>query len=204
MTSRYTWVLDPGHGGLGPGGEYLTAGKRSPAVPPGIYEGAFNREIAEHVAKQCPTGTVISSTAPGPVNVGLAERAEYVRGLQAERGNCIMISIHANALGNGREWNAARGMTVFHHPSNAAGQRLAKRILLSFAAYTELDVRRGVRTARFAILSKTKMIPGVLVECGFMTNLEEAKYLASDAGKSAISSAISTVILNYERGFVDA
>ena len=26
--SRYTWILDPGHGGLSPDGVYMTAGKR--------------------------------------------------------------------------------------------------------------------------------------------------------------------------------
>ena len=203
MTGRYTWILDPGHGGIGPGGEYLTAGKQSPQVPPGIYEGQFNRRIAERVIAQCPCA-VMSTTTKDPANMGLAERAEYVRGLQAIRKNCMLISIHANALGNGKNWNEAHGATVFHHPSNAAGQKLARRILYSIGDRTELDIGRGIRTARFAILSRTRSIPGVLVECGFMTQKNEAIYLASDEGQAAIAFAIAEVIQNYEQGFLDA
>lgn len=199
MTSRYTWILDPGHGGVDQNGVYLTAGKRSPRVPPGIYEGQFNREIAQRVIECCP-GTTIAVTTPGPENLGLWERSAFARKLQAQSGNCILISIHANAAGDGATWNSARGATVFHHPDNAAGQRLATRILSSFGKFTALDVKRGIRQARFSVLAGTRAIPGVLVESGFMTHLEEAKYLASDAGKAAIALALATVIKDYEAG----
>ena len=39
--SQYTWLLDPGHGGI-IDGVYQTAGKRSPKFPDGsvLYEGS--------------------------------------------------------------------------------------------------------------------------------------------------------------------
>jgi N-acetylmuramoyl-L-alanine amidase len=201
--SRYTWILDPGHGGVDANGVYLTAGKRSPAVPPGIYEGQFNREVAQLVIDRCP-GVSIAVTAPGPENLGLWDRSAFVRKLQAASGNCILISIHVNAAGDGSTWTSARGATVFHHPANAAGGRLAARVLRSIGTHTALDVKRGVRQARFSVLAGTLAIPGVLVESGFMTNLEEACYLASDAGKAAIALALATVIKDYESGAAPA
>jgi N-acetylmuramoyl-L-alanine amidase len=197
--SRYTWILDPGHGGISPEGVYLTAGKRSPHVPPGIYEGQFNREIAQLVINRCPD-TAIAITTSGPENIGLWDRAAFARRLQAQRGNCIFISIHANAAGDGATWNPAKGATVFHHPDSVAGQPLAARILRSLGDHTALDIKRGVRQARFSVLANTRGIPSVLVESGFMTNLDEARYLASDAGKAAIALALATVIRDYEAG----
>jgi len=48
--SRYTWLLDPGHGGF-IDGVYQTAGKRSPMFPDGsqVFEGEFNRDIVRRI-----------------------------------------------------------------------------------------------------------------------------------------------------------
>jgi len=48
--SRYTWLLDPGHGGI-IDGVYQTAGKRSPRFPDGsiLYEGEFNRDVVKRI-----------------------------------------------------------------------------------------------------------------------------------------------------------
>lgn len=196
--SKYTWILDPGHGGLGPGGEYLTPGKRSPEVPPGIFEGAFNREICKRVVKLVP-GVTTTITNPGPVDAGLGRRAKYVNALQAVRGNCVLLSIHANAMGRTR-WHRAHGATVFFHPRNPKGKALAKWALDEIGHHTEVDITRGVKSARFTILSKTRAIPGALVECGFMTHPAEAQYLASADGQFEIAFAISQLIANCEKG----
>ena len=52
--SRYTWLLDPGHGGF-IDGIYQTAGKRSPQFPDGsrLYEGEFNRDVTSRILDLC-------------------------------------------------------------------------------------------------------------------------------------------------------
>ena len=52
--SRYTWLLDPGHGGF-IDGVYQTAGKRSPEFPDGsrLYEGEFNRDVVSRIMDLC-------------------------------------------------------------------------------------------------------------------------------------------------------
>ena len=51
--SKYTWLLDAGHGGM-IDGEYQTAGKRSPEFEFGQYfEGVGNREIVKKMMAQC-------------------------------------------------------------------------------------------------------------------------------------------------------
>ena len=77
--SKYTWILSPGHEGLSPGGLYLRKGKQSPEVPPGIYEGVFNRQISQavwyfgaHIG-----GLEILDIAQGPINIPLKNRIEY-------------------------------------------------------------------------------------------------------------------------------
>src|SRR5699024_1160554 len=57
---------------------------------------------------------------------------------------------------------------------------------------------RGVKQARFVVLYHASM-PAVLVETGFISNRNEAKYLASDYGQSIIASAIFRAIRSYKQ-----
>lgn len=55
---------------------------------------------------------------------------------------------------------------------------------------------RGVRQAGFLVLSATSM-PSILVELGYISNNEEAKYLASTAGQRKLSDCISNAFYKY-------
>jgi N-acetylmuramoyl-L-alanine amidase len=55
---------------------------------------------------------------------------------------------------------------------------------------------RGVRQAGFLVLHATSM-PSILVELGYISNNEEAKYLASDAGQKKMSNCISNAFDKY-------
>ena len=55
---------------------------------------------------------------------------------------------------------------------------------------------RGVRQAGFLVLNATSM-PSILVELGYISNAEEAKYLASDAAQKRLSNCISKAFDSY-------
>ena len=62
---------------------------------------------------------------------------------------------------------------------------------------------RGVKQAPFYVLWSASM-PSILVELGFLTNRDEARFLASDDGQTYLASAIFRAIRDfkeqYERG----
>ena len=55
---------------------------------------------------------------------------------------------------------------------------------------------RGVRQAGFLVLNATSM-PSILVELGYISNIEEAKYLGSEAGQKRMSKCISQAFDKY-------
>ena len=57
--SRYTWLLDPGHGGM-IDGVYQTKGKRSPSFDDGVvlYEGEFNRAVTKQILEYCDKSNI--------------------------------------------------------------------------------------------------------------------------------------------------
>ena len=195
------WILDPGHGGIA-FGQYMTKGKRSPEVPPGIYEGEFNREVCQWISAMYLSVTPAHRerdpifTVVGALNVPLAYRVSFVNELQRRVKDCALISVHANAA-PGKGWSDPRGFTVFTDRTNDQDSyNLAHLIEKELTALGYTD-SRGVRQANHAMTFKTTC-PAVLVECGFMTNKEEAKHLATPNAQHAIGGAIARAMIKYE------
>lgn len=60
---------------------------------------------------------------------------------------------------------------------------------------------RGVRQAGFLVLNATSM-PSILVELGYISNVEEAKYLSSSTAQKRLSSCISKAFDRYYADFL--
>lgn len=59
---------------------------------------------------------------------------------------------------------------------------------------------RGVKQAGFYVLVGASM-PGVLIESGFLSDAEDAKYLKSDKGQTAIAESIFNAIKKYKEDY---
>jgi len=190
------WLFDNGHGGM-VGARYLTKGKRSPEVVPGlgVYEGEFNRDIVKRVCGELNRlGIPHVDLVPGPANMKLRNRIQRANGWDGFK--CRLISIHANADGRDGKWTDANGLVVFHYPGSVKGKALALSAHNSIVRHTGIKTR-GLKTARFAMLRKTKM-PSILVEHGFMTHKGDARRLASDKFRTQIADAYVSMILETE------
>lgn len=68
--------------------------------------------------------------------------------------------------------------------------------------FTGKDKRfsRGVKQENFHVLRMNAM-PSILIEMGFVSNEEEARYIASERGKEEISQSIYNAIQSYKRAY---
>ena len=180
-------LIDNGHGSN-------TAGKRS---PDGLFrEYAFTREIAAEVSYRLRRlGYDCELLVPELYDVSLIERVHRVNVKCQTYGasNVLLVSIHCNAAGNGKEWLNGRGWEAWTSPGQTEGDKLAECLYQSalnvFAPGTPIRSDWGDgdfdKENHFTILSKT-LCPAVLTENFFMDNKADVAYMLSDEGKEAI------------------
>ncbi len=190
-------LLDNGHG-------QDTPGKRS---PDGFFrEYAYTRFLAKQIQEHLiALGLDARLLVPELDDISLPERCRRVNAICKEFGNdlVILISLHVNAAGNGREWLNARGWSCYTTRGNTKADSLAS--CLYGAANEHLPGQR-LRTdytdgdpdieSNFYILRHTSC-PAVLSENLFMDNREDVAFLESEEGAKAIVGLHVDGILQY-------
>ena len=199
IKSNVLFIVDAGHGGLHPEtGEYVTPGKRM--VKDGIefYEGVNNRDNVERIIKELNySGLEAVELCPTWRDVSLSDRCKQANAIGKKR-ETVLISIHSNAAGNGKEWHSATGIDTFIY-TNASNKskklaKITQERLISYLGHWTKD--RGVKERNFAILRETNM-PAILVEGGFHTNENEVKLILSEEWKEEFTKAIVSACVQY-------
>lgn len=203
--ANITVLLDPGHGGI-VNGKYVTPGKRSPVWMDGkqLFEGVFNRQIVDKIKnllaqEGVPYLDVVDSEEDVPLGVRVKKANEFYK----KDSNCIYISIHANAAGNGVIGHPARGFEVFTSVGQTKSDILATLVIDECEKlFTDFRLRKDDtdgdrdREENFYVLKQTAM-PAILTECGFMTNWEECKLMMSDDFQWNIAAGHVKAIIRY-------
>lgn len=188
-------LIDNGHG-------IETPGKRSPDGR--FKEYLWNREVAEILCDiLCDDGFDARLLVPETNDVSLKTRVNRANKVWKEEGDCILISIHANAAGDGSKWMSARGWSCYTTVGQTESDRLAERMYDSFRTEFPDASFRTERTdgdqdyeADFYILRKTRC-PAVLLENWFYDNREECAFLLRQDTKEHVAMAAFWAVRNY-------
>ena len=128
------------------------------------------------------TGTSLSAKK-------MSDLKERVR-LANETDNAVLISIHQNTFSD----SFYNGAQVFY---NTKGETLAKNLQRNFVDYLNPGSRRKAKQADKIYLMEHVKSTAVLIECGFISNPEEAKLLNTDSYQKCISSLIAATVSNF-------
>ena len=198
-------LIDNGHG-------YNTPGKKSPyscyGVKPEIefYEYKWNREISKEVHKRLKDlGYDARILVPEEIDISLKERANRANAICNEVGtsNVILISIHANAAGNGKEWKSARGWCAFTTKGTTKSDEFAeclydeaKKNFVGHQIRTDKTDGDSDWESNFYIIYKT-YCPAVLTENFFYDNVDDVQYILSAEGREAVIKTHVDGIIKY-------
>ena len=201
QNATVTFLLDPGHGGV-INGVYQTPGKRSPVTDDGrqLFEGEFNRKVVAKIKAYCDQAGISYVDLPdSKKDISLSARVSKANELYAKRKSgekMVLISVHANAHGNGENWTNAKGWEIYTTTGKTKSDDIAtliyKEMKLQFPNETyRLSSGDGDpdREKNFYIIHKSSM-PAVLSENFFMTNKSDCEnILMTDAGVTKIAKA---------------
>lgn len=186
LPSRWTVVLDPGHGGR-------DAGTQSIAKPR-QQEKTLTLTTARLVQGYLQrSGYQVWMTREDDRFVALEQRAKWAN----EKHPRLFVSIHYNAAPS----SEAQGIEVYFYTSKeknertAHSKRLAQMILRHAIAQTGAK-SRGVKSGNYAVIRETTM-PAVLVEGGFVTNEMELSKLKDPLYLQRLASGVARGIQEY-------
>jgi N-acetylmuramoyl-L-alanine amidase len=218
-------LIDPGHGGKDPGavGEHLAGGKRLRVVEKEIALAVANKLLAS-LRKRYPDRKILI-TRDGDSYPSLEDRVEMANAVELAANEAIIyVSIHANAAFNK---NARGFEVWYLNPEyrrklvepgqpggpgddiapilNAMLEEefttesiiLARNIISSLQAGIGAESpNRGVKAEEWFVVRNARM-PSVLVEMGYITNLEEARLLSSDDYLRRVSDSVYNGIVEF-------
>ena len=179
--------IDAGHGGRDPGTNYQN-----------ILEKDLNLAISKKLEKLLlEQGAIVYQVREEDKDFSSQwdekkKRSDLYRRIKMieQADSDIYLSIHINWYQNSKY----KGAEVLYYPSNPNNKILGEMIMKEFKHKLKSD-RKLVITDLF--LYKTIKTPGVLIECGFLSNYNERTLLTSDEYQYEIASAITKGVKNY-------
>ena len=184
-------VLDAGHGGLDPGKVGVND----------VLEKDINLAI---VLKLKPLledyGFTVHLTRDsdkilGPANSSRPKRDDMIARVDMvkELNPYFTISIHQNSFPT----PSVNGPQVFYYKDSEESATMAQIIQNSLNQYLNPQKKREPQAnANYYLLTRTPT-PTVIVECGFLSNPDEAALLATDAYQQKVAEAVFMGVVSY-------
>lgn len=120
----------------------------------------------------------------------MAARLEIINNTE----NCIFISLHMNAFSDSRY----SGLQVWYSDTNPDSQSLAGIIQANIKANLQPNNNRKIKSAGTSIyLLSQSSCPAVLVECGFLSNVAEAKLFEDAKYKDALATQLCDSVIQF-------
>ncbi len=169
-------VLDAGHGGSDYG-----------AIREGINEKDITLDVTQRVESILRSkGYKVALTRKNDVYVSLEDRVEFSEGEEPE----IFVSIHVNSAVS---TDPSGIETHYYHEYSKELAEVVHKHLVKEIPNTK---NRGLFKSKFYVINHTT-VPAILVEMGFLSNVDERNELITDSRKQKTAKAIAEGIIEY-------
>lgn len=176
-----TVVIDAGHGGFDRGG-----------IPhQRVAEKEMTLDVAQRLAKTLrKAGYRVIMTRDSDVFVTLGDRIRVAN----QTRNAIFVCVHFNSATR----EGANGIETYYYSRESA--ELAANIHRQVVAGTTTE-NRGIRRRGYYVLRRAS-VPAVLVECGFLTNSDEARQILQASYREKLADRIADGIMGKKASHI--
>lgn len=192
LIGRQCVIIDAGHGGIDGGATSCT----------GLPESELNLQIAlrlDDLLHLLGYDTRMVRTTDASIHTqgdtiaaqkvsDLKERVKLVN--QTENG--LLVSIHQNTFSDGKY----SGAQVFY-AKDSKSRELAEVMQTALVRYLNPGSKRKCKASDGIYLMQNIEKPGILIECGFLTNAEEEAKLRSVAYQQKLCCVIASVVSGH-------
>lgn len=184
-------VIDAGHGGADPG-------------KVGV-DGSLEKDINLAIAKKLQTFLAmedVETVLTRDSDAGLYDENASNKKVQdmknrvsiiEEKQPQLTISIHQNSYHE----EYVHGAQAFYYDGSEESKALAEKIQQVMTSELDKDNTRQAKSNNSYYLLKKTSTPIVIVECGFLSNYEEAQKLSTEYYQEKVAWAIHLAILQY-------
>ena len=185
-----TVVIDAGHGSGDPGKIGINQ----------VLEKDLNLQIAKKVQERLlDQGIHVVMTREDDIgfynesetNKKIADMKKRVAFINETKPE-IAVSIHQNSYPQ----ESVKGAQVFYYTHSKEGERAAKVMQEALKVLDVNNKRLAKENNTYYLLKKTE-VPTMIVECGFLSNAEEAEKLKNDAYQEQVAEAICAGIIKW-------
>lgn len=183
-------IFDPAHGGDDPGKIGINK----------VKEKDINLKIAKELEKLLKKeGIKVVMTRTD--DSGLYQKSSNNKKVEDMRKRCKIIteanpvftvSVHQNSYPD----ESIKGAQVFYYGQSQEGKKLAEALQQTLVEQLDPQNHRKAKANESYYLLKKTPSPTVIVECGFLSNYEEAELLNTEEYQKKVAEAIKTGILN--------
>lgn len=182
-------IIDPGHGGHDPGKIGVNKAQ----------EKDINLKIAlkvkDYLEKEGITVLLTRETDQGLESASAANkkiedmkaRVEMINSVKPK----IVVSIHQNSYSD----EAVKGAQVFYYSHSEEGEEMAK-VMQEAVRELDPDNHREVKANDTYYILKRTEVPTIIVECGFLSNWEEAEKLVDEEYQEQTAEAVTKGIMS--------
>lgn len=194
MQSSTVIAIDAGHGGDDPGKIGINK----------ALEKDINLAIAQKLKvlleEKGITVVMTREDGNGLYDAGASNKKQQDMKRRCEKidasGAVFTVSIHQNSYTS----EGVHGPQVFYYTHSAQGQTIASCLQEALNTGLEVDRAREMKANdTYYLLKKTKS-PTVIVECGFLSNQEEAAKLTEDEYQNKVAQAVCDGIIKALEG----
>lgn len=185
-------IIDAGHGGVDGGAVSCT----------GVYESAINLEISLKINDLMhllgvqtimirDTDRSVYTSGDTIAAKKISDIKERVRVVNTAP-NALLVSIHQNNFQDSRY----SGAQVFYNAC-AESKELASIIQTAFRENLNSNNKRQIKRSSGVYLMEHINCPGILIECGFLSNSAEEAMLRNEVYQKKLSCIIAATVCQY-------